>query len=413
MKNRVAVTGVGVVSPIGTGKEAFWKSLISGRSGVGFVTHFDASSYPCKLAAEVNDFEATDFINPKAVRRFSRGTQFAIVATQKAITDANIDLSGADPYRVGLSYGTALGPMDIYEKFGATFYERGLKRVNPFFLGLMNHNALIGAMADSFDIRGYNTSISAGCSSGNVAIANGYHVVAGGGADILICGGVDTPIYPLTFGLYAASHSMTSGNGSDDPRKVLCPYDKRRAGFVLGEGGGTLILEEMEHAQKRGARVYAEILGVGLTNDADDSVVFSPEIRDTLKAFEFALGDSRLNPEDVDYICGHAHSSVVLDRKEAEVIKKIFREHAYRIPVSSIKAMVGHSMAGGTAMQSIAACLALHHGILPPTINYEVPDPDCDLDFVPNQAREKKIQIALVNSFGLGGTNVVIAYRKI
>jgi 3-oxoacyl-[acyl-carrier-protein] synthase II len=413
MKKRVVVTGVGVVSPIGIGKEAFWNSLISGKSGVGFVTHFDASSYPCKLAAEVNDFEATDFINPKAVRRFSRGTQFGIVATQKAIEDGNIDLSSEDPYRVGLSYGTALGPMDIYEKFGATFYERGLKRVNPFFLGLMNQNALIGAMADSFDIRGYNTSISAGCSSGNVAIANGYHVVAGGGADILICGGVDTPIYPLTFGLYAASHSMTSSNGCDDPRKVLCPYDKRRSGFVLGEGCGTLILEEMEHAKKRGARPYAEILGTGLTNDADDSVVFSPETRDTLKAFEFALRDSCLNPEDVDYICGHAHSSVVLDRKEAEVVKKIFGEHAYRIPVSSIKAMVAHSMAGGTAMQSIAACLSMYHGIIPPTINYEVPDPDCDLDFVPNQPREKKIQVVLVNSFGLGGTNVVITYRKV
>lgn len=411
MNMRVAVTGVGVVSPIGTGREAFWRSLVFGRSGVGPVTHFDASSYSCRYAAEVNDFQATDFISPKSARRLSRGTQFAIVSTQKAIEDANLDLGKVDPYRVGLSYGTALGPMDIYEKFGATFYERGLKRVNPFFLGLMNHNALIGAMADSFDIRGYNTSISAGCSSGNVAIANGFHVVAGGRADILICGGVDTPIYPLTFGLYAASHAMTSNNGGD-PRKVLCPYDKRRSGFILGEGSGTLILEEMEHAQKRGARIYAEILGCGLTNDADDAVVFSPETRDTLKAFEFALAQSHLNPGDVDYICGHAHSSVVLDRKEAEVIKKIFGEHAYRLPVSSIKAMIGHSMAGGTAMQSIAACLALHHGILPPTINYEVPDPDCNLDFVPNQAREEKIQVALVNSFGLGGTNVVIAYRR-
>ena len=409
---RVAVTGVGVVSPIGTGKEAFWRSLIAGRSGVGLVTHFDASSYPCKCAAEVNDFQATDFISPKSARRLSRGTQFAIVSTQKAIEDADLDLSKVDPYRVGLSYGTALGPMDIYEKFGATFYERGLKRVNPFFLGLMNHNALIGAMADSFDIRGYNTSISAGCSSGNVAIANAFHVVAGGRADILICGGVDTPIYPLTYGLYAASHAMAANNGGD-PRKILCPYDKRRSGFILGEGGGTLILEEMEHARKRGARIYAEVLGCGLTNDADDAVVFSAETRDTLKAFEFALTQSHLNPEDVDYICGHAHSSVVLDRKEAEVIKKVFGEYAYRIPVSSIKAMVGHPMAGGTAMQSIAACLALHHGILPPTINYEVRDPDCDLDFVPNQAREKSVRVVLVNSFGLGGTNVVIAYRKV
>jgi 3-oxoacyl-(acyl-carrier-protein) synthase len=364
------------------------------------------------LAAEVNAFEATDFISPKSARRFSRGTQFAIVSTQKAVEDANLDLGKEDPYRVGLSYGTALGPMDIYEKFGSTFYERGLKRVNPFFLGLMNHNALIGAMADSFDIRGYNTSISAGCSSGNVAIANGYHVVSNGTADILISGGVDTPIYPLTYGLYAASQSMTRNNNGD-PRKSMCPYDKRRSGFVLGEGGGTLILEEMERACKRGARIYAEILGVGLTNDADDSVVFSPEIRDTLKAFEFALSNSSLNPEDVDYICGHAHSSVVLDKKEAEVIKRIFGGHAYRLAVSSIKAMVGHSMAGGTAMQSISACLSIDKGIIPPTINYEVPDPDCDLDFVPNQAREKKIRIAMVNSFGLGGTNVVIVYKKV
>ena len=412
MNKRVAVTGVGVVSPIGTGKEAFWGALISGRSGVGLVTHFDASSYPCKYAAEVNGFQATDFISPRSARRFSRGTQFAIVSTQKALEDAAIDIGKEDPYRVGLSYGTALGPMDIYEKFGATFYERGLKRVNPFFLGLMNHNALIGAMADSFDIRGYNTSISAGCSSGNVAIANAYYVVSSGRADILICGGVDTPIYPLTFGLYAASHSMTTVNGGD-PRKVLCPYDKRRSGFVLGEGCGTLILEEMEHAKKRGARIYAEVLGAALTNDADDSVVFSPETRDTLKAFEFALAQSSLNPQEVDYICGHAHSSVVLDRKEAEVIKKIFGQHAYRLAVSSIKAMVGHSMAGGTAMQSIAACLTLHEQIIPPTINYEVPDPECDLDFVPNQAREQKLQIAMVNSFGLGGTNVVIVYRKV
>ena len=412
MNKRVAVTGVGVVSPIGTGKEAFWGALISGRSGVGLVTHFDASSYPCKYAAEVNGFQATDFISPRSARRFSRGTQFAIVSTQKALEDAAIDIGKEDPYRVGLSYGTALGPMDIYEKFGATFYERGLKRVNPFFLGLMNHNALTGAMADSFDIRGYNTSISAGCSSGNVAIANAYFVVSSGRADILICGGVDTPIYPLTFGLYAASHSMTTVNGGD-PRKVLCPYDKRRSGFVLGEGCGTLILEEMEHAKKRGARIYAEVLGAALTNDADDSVVFSPETRDTLKAFEFALAQSSLNPQEVDYICGHAHSSVVLDRKEAEVIKKIFGQHAYRLAVSSIKAMVGHSMAGGTAMQSIAACLTLHEQIIPPTINYEVPDPECDLDFVPNQAREQKLQIAMVNSFGLGGTNVVIVYRKV
>ena len=411
MKRRVVVTGVGVVSPIGTGKEAFWRALISGKCGIGVITHFDASSYPCKFAAEVNDFEATDFISPKSARRISRGTQFAIVSTQKAFEDAQIDLSRENSYRIGLSYGTALGPMDIYEKFGSMFYERGLKRVNPFFLGMMNHNAMIGAMADAFDIRGYNTAISAGCSSGNVAIANAYYVVASGGAEILVTGGVDTPIYPLTFGLYSASRSMTPQNG--DPRKAMCPYDRRRAGFILGEGSGTLILEELGHAQKRGARIYGEILGCGLTNDADDATVFSQEIRDTVKAFRIALAQASLKPEDVDYICGHAHSSIVLDKKETQVIKKVFGDHAHRLAVSSIKAMIGHSMAGGTAMQSIAACLALYEGILPPTINYQVPDPDCDLNYIPNRAIRKKIKVALVNSFGLGGTNVVIAFKKV
>jgi 3-oxoacyl-[acyl-carrier-protein] synthase II len=301
--------------------------------------------------------------------------------------------------------------MDIYEKFGATFYERGLKRVNPFFLGMMNHNAMIGALADYFDIRGYNTAISAGCSSGNVALANAYHLVALGGADVAVTGGVDTPIYPLTFGLYSASQSMTNRNG--DPKKSMCPYDKRRSGFVLGEGAGTLILEDWDHALCRRARIYAEIVSCALTTDADDSTVFSPETRDMVVAFQKALAQGAIDPEEVDYICGHAHSSIVLDRKETQVIKKVFGAHAYRLSISTIKAMVGHSMAGGTAMQSLAACLALREGILPPTINYEEQDPECDLDYVPNTARRKKIKTAIVNSFGLGGTNVVIAFRKI
>jgi len=410
-KKRVVVTGLGVVSPIGIGKDAFWEALIAGKCGIGPVTHFDVSSYPCKFAATVNDFEGTDFFTPKDARRFSRGSQFAIVSTQKAFEDSQLDLSREDPYRVGLCYGTALGPMDIYEKFGATFYERGLKKVSPFFLGMMNHNAMIGAIADVFDIRGYNTAISAGCSSGNVAIANAYYVVSSGTADILVTGGVDTPIYPLTFGLYAASRSMTSHNGN--PKKAMCPYDKRRAGFILGEGAGSLILEEMDHAQRRGAKIYAEILGCALTNDANGLGISSPETKDAIKAFQIALSQASLEPKAVDYICGHAHSSIMLDKKETWVIKQVFGDHASRMAVSTIKAMVGHSMAGGTAMQSIATCLALHEGILPPTINYEVPDPECDLDYVPNQSRRKNISTAMVDSFGLGGTNVVIVFKKV
>ena len=410
MNRRVVVTGVGVVSPIGTGKNAFWDSLLNGRSGIGPITHFDASSYPCKIAAEVNDFQTTDFIDPKSARRMSRGSAFAIAAIRGAFEDSQLDPSKEDPYRLGLSYGTALGPMDIYEKFGATFYERGLKYVSPVFLGMMNHNAMIGAISEAFNIRGYNTAISAGCSSGNVAIANAYYAISGGGADILVTGGVDTPIYPLTFGLYAASQSLAKHNGN--PQEAMCPYDKRRSGFVLGEGAGSLILEERDHAIKRQARIYAEVLGCGLTNDANNLAISSPETRDSIKAFQIALARASLHPEAVDYVCGHAHSSVMMDKKETLIIKNVFGEHAFRLAVSTIKAMIGHSMGGGTAMQSIAAILAIHEGILPPTINYETPDPECDLDYVPNRPRKKRIQVAVANSFGLGGTNVVIVYKK-
>jgi 3-oxoacyl-[acyl-carrier-protein] synthase II len=227
-KRRVAVTGLGVVSPIGIGKEAFWQSLISGKCGIGPVANFDVSTYPCKFAAEVKEFDLNGFFTPKGARRVSRGTQFAVGSTKGAIEDSKLDFLQEDPYKIGLVYGTALGPMDIYERFGATFYERGLKRVNPFFLGMMNHNAMIGALADYFDIRGYNTAISAGCSSGNVALANAYQLVAVGSADIIVTGGVDTPIYPLTFGLYSASQAMTNvdpgrnGSCSEKEGQNLC-----------------------------------------------------------------------------------------------------------------------------------------------------------------------------------------------
>jgi 3-oxoacyl-[acyl-carrier-protein] synthase II len=411
VKRRVVVTGVGMVSPIGIGKEAFWSSLISGRSGIGLVTHFDASSYPCKYAAEVNDFEATDFISPKSARRLSRSSQFAVVAAQKSIEDAQLDPRKEDPYEIGICCGSSIGPMDIYEKFGATFYERGLKRVSPLFEGMMNHNAMVGALAEIFDIRGFNVTVSTACAAGSMAVANAYQAISSGMAKVMIAGGADTPIYPLTYGIYAASRAMARNNGF--PQKIMCPYDKRRNGYVLAEGAGILVLEDMHHAQRRGARIYAEILSCALTNDAGDSNFFGPETRDIIKAFQIALARASLRPEDVDYICGHAHSSVVTDRKETEMIKAVFGEHAYRLAISSIKAAIGHSMAGATAMQGIAACLAIHEGILPPTLNYEVPDPDLDLDYVPQKARKRDIRVAMANSFGLGGTNVVVAYRKV
>ncbi len=411
MNKRVVITGVGVVSPIGIGKEAFWSSLLLEKSGIGLVTHFDASSFPCKFAAEVRDFNVTDYMDRKTARRLSRGTQFAIVATRKALEDAQIDLHKEDPYRVGLCFGSSLGPADIYEKFGATFYERGLRRVNPLFEGLMNHNALVGGMAEMFGVRGYNLTVSTACSGGNVCVAQAFQIVGSGIADLMMVGGADTPIYPLNYGLYATA-GCTFNNGGD-PTKVLCPYDKRRAGYVFGEGGGSLIVEEMEHALKRGARIYAEILGFGMTNDGVDTNVLTVDPTGMSKAFQIALSHASLKPEDVDYICGFATSSVITDKKETLAIKDVFGDHAYKLTISSIKAAVGNSMAASSAMQSVAACLALHEGIIPPTLNYEVPDPELDLDYVPNKARKKDIRVAMVNAWGLGGTNGVVVYRRI
>jgi 3-oxoacyl-[acyl-carrier-protein] synthase II len=411
MKRRVVVTGVGVVSPIGIGKEAFWQSLLSAKCGIGSVTHFDASSYPCKFAAEVADFEPGSYFDPKDARRLSRGSQFAIVSTQQALADGQMKLSQEDPYRAGVVYGTALGPMDIYEKFGATFYERGLKKVNPFFLGMMNYNSMIGAIAYAFDIRGHNTAISAGCSSGNVGDCQRLLRCCGrssrhrsnrrdGDSDIS---------FDIRSLCRIALHDVTQGWCLKRNVPVWSPafgfcFGWRRRDIDSGGNGA---------CPKTGAKIYAEILGFGLCNDAADSIVFSPEIRDSEQAFRIALQQSHLQSEETDYICAHAHSSVVLDKKETQVVKNVFRAHAYRIAMSTIKGLVGHSMAAGTAMQSITACLALERGILPPTANYEEPDPECDLDYVPNRARHKKIQVALVNSFGLGGTNIVIAFRKI
>ncbi|MBI4495716.1 MAG: beta-ketoacyl-[acyl-carrier-protein] synthase family protein [Deltaproteobacteria bacterium] len=409
MKRRVLITGVGVVSPVGIGKQAFWRALISGNCGIGPVRLFDASSYPCRIAAEVKKFDPADYMSPKEARRSSRSTQFSLIASQLALKDAGLPPGAGDPHRTGIVFGTALGPMDVIEKFCSLFYERGLRRVNPFFLGMINKNSTIGALAGRFGMKGYNLSIASGCSSGNVAIAAAFQAVASGLADVMLTGGVDTPISPSIFGLYAASRSLYSLEG--DPRQSMRPYDKRREGFVLGEGAGALILETWEHARRRGPRAYAEILSASLTNDAENPVVFSPSDREMTRAFVQALKEAGLGPADIDYICSHAHSSLLLDRKETRIIKKVFGARAYQLPVSSIKATVGHSMAGGTAMQSIAACLALQKKILPPTLNYEVPDPECDLDYVPKTARRKEIQVALVDSFGLGGTNVVIILR--
>jgi len=411
VKKRVVVTGVGVVSPIGIGKDAFWKALLSGKCGIGLVTRFDANSYPCRIAAEINEFDPRNFMPPKEVRRSSRITHFSIASTLLALEDAKLDTSAEDPYNIGVIFGTAMGPMDIIEKFCSLFYERGLRRVNPFFLGMINKNSTTGAIAGRFGIKGYHLTIASGCSAGNVSIAAAHKAVADGHAEIMIAGGVDTPINPSIFGLYAASQSLSHLDGH--PTEAMCPYDKRRSGFVLGEGAGTLILESMEHALKRGARIYAEIISSALTNDAEDAVVFSPNEKEMVIAFKKALKDAGIDPSQVDYICSHAHSSVVLDRKETNAIKEVFGDHAQRLNISTIKAMIGHSMAGGTAMQSIAACLAIQEGVIPPTINYKVPDPECDLDYVPNTARKKKVKLAMVDSFGLGGTNVVITFRRV
>lgn len=410
MKKRVVVTGMGVISPVGIGIDAFWDSLINGRSGLGPVTRFDASNLPTRVAGEVKDFDPLQYLDKKEVRRMDRFTQFALCATQMAVADAGLILDELDRERLGVVLGTGIGGTQTFEEQHQVLLDRGPSRVSPFFVPMMIANLAAGQISMMLKALGPNYTVVSACASATNAIGEAFKLLQRGDADCVVTGGTEAAVTPMSMAGFCAMKAMSTNN--ENPQGASRPFDQDRDGFVLSEGAGILILETLEHAQRRGARIYGEIAGYGCTADAYHITAPAPDGSRAARAMELALKDGGIQPHEVDYINAHGTSTDLNDKLETMAIKRVFGEYAYQIPVSSTKSMTGHLLGAAGAVEAIACVLAINRGIIPPTINYETPDPDCDLDYVPNQARQAQVNVALSNSFGFGGHNATIVIRS-
>jgi len=408
-KRRVVITGMGVVAPNGIGVDNFWDSLVHGRSGVRKITHFDASTYPSQIAAEVPDFDPTDYMDPKTARRLDRFVHLSLASASMALLDAEIRIPYKDPYRFGVFVGTAIGGGKTSENQHFIFMEKGLKRLSPYTVfGISTHSAS-AAISESFVLKGPNTTISAGCNSALDACYLACSAIEAGDADVMLVSGGEAPITPYIVSVFTAVGVLSTQNGN--PQATVKPYDVEARGMVLGEGGGTVILEELNHAQDRGAKIYGEILGYSSVSEA---YVFGTETdsEPMARAFKIALDKSQLNPKDIGYINSHGNGILNYDIAETESIKKAFGELAYQIPISSIKPITGQSLSPTGIYQLITSLLVIKHGIIPPTTNHKNPAPQCDLNYVPGSYLEKNVNIALMNAHGFGGRHTVLVVSK-
>ncbi len=410
MSRRVVVTGLGAVTPVGNDVPSTWESLVNGRSGIGRITLFDPSPFSVQIAGEVKGFDPTPHINPKELRHMDRSVQFALVAANEAVADAGLDIRAGDPFEVGIIFGSAAGGVSQILRQQKVLDERGPSRVNPFFLPHMLADTASGVLAISLGAEGPNMAVVSACSTGGHAIGEAMELIRRGDASVVICGGAEAPILPVILAGFINMRVLASGNG--DPEKACRPFDARRDGFVISEGAAVLVLEELEHALKRGARIYAEIVGYGAGNDAYHLVAPRDMGEGAAKVMRMALRKSGLRPEEVDYINAHGTGTPLNDEFETTAIKSVFNDHARRLAVSSTKSMSGHTMGAAGALEAIVCVLAIRDNIIPPTINYEVPDPKCDLDYVPGVARPQEVRVAMSNSFGLGGHNSCLIFRK-
>ncbi|MBO2520274.1 MAG: beta-ketoacyl-[acyl-carrier-protein] synthase II [Firmicutes bacterium] len=409
VKRRVVVTGMGAVTPLGLGVDAFWEGLVQGRSGVGPITQFDASAFSTRIAAEVKDFDPTDFMDKKDARRMDRFAQFAVAGARMALEDAGIS-DNVDWERVGVLIGSGIGGIHTFEEQCRNLFEKGPDRVSPFFVPMMIPDMAAGQVSILLGAKGHNACTVTACASGSHSIGDAFKVIQRGQADVMITGGTEAAVSALSMAGFCAARTLSTRN--DEPERASRPFDKDRDGFVLGEGAGILILEELEHAKARGAKIYAEIIGYASTGDAYHITAPAPEGDGARRAMLAALEDAGVEPGDVDYINAHGTSTEYNDKFETMAIKAVFKEAAYRIPVSSTKSMTGHLLGAAGGVEAIATCKALAEQVIPPTINYETPDPECDLDYVPNQARPAQLEIAISNSFGFGGHNAVLVFRR-
>ncbi len=410
MKNRVVITGMGVISPVGIGVEPFWASLISGRSGIKPITHFDITDFPTKIAATVPEFDPGLYIDRKEMRRMDRFTQFAVAAAKMALEDAGVNLDSIDLERSGVSFSTGIGGMETIETQFRVVNEKGVGKMSPFYIPMMIANIAAGYISMTFGLKGPNLTYVAACAASSHAIGEGFKILQRGDADLLVAGGSEAAITPSSLGGFCAMKALSTRN--DEPEKASRPFDLERDGFVMGEGSGVIVMETLEHAKKRGAKIIGEIVGFGNTADAYHITSPPPEGDGAYRAMNMALKDAGMVPTDIDYINAHGTSTGLNDKFETIAIKRVFGDAAYQIPVSSTKSMTGHLLGAAGAIEIIACLMAIKESIIPPTINYENPDPECDLDYVPNQARQKKISIALSNSFGFGGQNGVLIIKE-
>jgi 3-oxoacyl-[acyl-carrier-protein] synthase II len=407
---RVVVTGLGAVTPIGNSVSEYWEGLRTGRNGVAAITLFDASRHPCRFAAEVKDFDPSGSIERKEAKRWDRFCQFAVVAAKQAVAQSGLEIQAGNPERVGVSIGSGVGGLLMMETQAHVLADRGPERVSPFCVPMMIPNMAAGLTAIALGAKGPSTAASTACAAGSNAIGDAFRLIQLGVADAMVCGGAESAITPLGVAGFASAKALSFRN--DDPATASRPFDRERNGFVIGEGAGMLVLESLDHARARGAEILAEVVGYGMTCDAYHYTLPSPGGVGAAQAIRLALTDAGLEPDDVDYVNAHGTSTQANDSNETAAIKAALGSRALAIPVSSTKSMTGHLLGGSGGIEAVAGVMAIGHNLVPPTINYHNPDPACDLDVVPNQAREQTLDVVLSNSFGFGGHNVCLAFRR-
>ena len=408
---RVVVTGVGVVSPLGTGNQKNWDALVAGESGIDRITRFDATDFPVRIAGEVKDFVAEDFIDKKEIKKMDLFIQYALTAAHFAMEDSGLKISEENAERVGVLVGAGLGGLPSIERFHIALLEGGYKKISPFFIPMLIINLAPGQISMKYGAKGPNVSSVSACATSTHSIGDAYHIIRRGDADAMIAGGAESTVTPLGIGGFAVMKALSDRN--DDPKGASRPFEKNRDGFVMGEGAGIVILEEYEGARKRGANIYAEVMGYGLTGDAYHLTAPSPGGEGAARCMRMALNNAGMNADEVDYINAHGTSTPLNDLYETIAIKTVFGHHAKKIMVSSTKSMTGHALGAAGGLEAVYTLMAMTKGIVPPTINYQEPDPECDLDYVPNTARDAVITAAFSNNFGFGGTNATLLFKKL
>jgi 3-oxoacyl-[acyl-carrier-protein] synthase II len=407
-KRRVVVTGIGMISPLGIGNEPTWQGLLEGRSGIDRITKFDATEFACKIAGEVRGFEPEKWIEKKEVKKSDTFIHYAIAASDMAVADANLDCATCDGERFGVIIGSGIGGLPLIEEMHKKMLEKGPSRISPFFIPGLIVNLAAGQVSIRHGCKGPNAAPATACATGAHAIGDAFKIIQRDDADIMFAGGSEAVVTPLAVGGFAAMRALSTRN--DDPTHASRPWDLERDGFVMGEGAGLVIMEELEHAKKRGARIYCEITGYGMSSDAHHITSPAEDGSGMIRVMRLALKDAAMKPEQIEYINAHGTSTPVGDKTETIAIKGVFGEHAYKLAVSSTKSMTGHLLGAAGGLEAAISALIVKNGVIPPTINLEKPDPECDLDYVPNVKREQKLTHVMSNSFGFGGTNATLIF---